>query len=103
MITRSIGQGLESAAHDVARRVLGKRRLPIRELRNKAVLGRSALALRRFEDAEVSRLSGHLTPPYARAAVVTATYRRPELLLSSVPEMRADWLDEVLAKRMGAR
>jgi peptide/nickel transport system ATP-binding protein len=42
------------------------------------------------------------------AAGDTATVFAPpyhpytELLLSSVPEMRRDWLDEVLAKRQGA-
>jgi hypothetical protein len=94
--TRQIGNGLESVAHDLARRVLGRRRLPVRELRNKIVLGRSAIALRRFEDAEVERLAGQLTLPRARVAVVTATYRRPDLLQASVRSALAQTVRDIV-------
>lgn len=96
MIIRNIGDGIESAAHGVARRLLGKRRLPVREVRNKVVLGRSAVTMRRFEDAEVTRLASQLALPHARAAVVTATYRRPELLLSAVRSALAQTVRDIV-------
>jgi len=55
------------------------------ELRNKFALGHSILAMRQIEDAEVERLRGELPEiPTARVAVVTATYKRPELLQRAV-------------------
>jgi hypothetical protein len=96
MIIRSVGSGLESAGHSLAKRMLGGRRLPIRELRNKVVLGHSALALRRFEDGEVARLCDQLESPHARVAVVTATYRRPELLLSAVRSALAQTVQDIV-------
>lgn len=48
-------------------------------------LWRTALAMRRFEDAEVSRLAAGLSQlPAARVATVIATYRRPEMLCRAV-------------------
>lgn len=56
---------------------------PVREMRNKVVLGRGAWAMRRLEDAEVARLD---TTSRLSADVVTvvATFRRPELLAQAV-------------------
>ena len=73
MIIRNIGTGLESATHRVAKRTLGHRRLPIRELHNKIVLGHTALAMRRFEDGEVRRLApAPRTPAFLSAVGVGA-------------------------------
>jgi|HubBroStandDraft_5_1064220.scaffolds.fasta_scaffold06805_4 glycosyltransferase involved in cell wall biosynthesis len=96
MTVQSMGDRIESVAHGLAKRALGRRRLAVRELRNKVVLGHSALALRRFEDAEVARLAGPLQMPYARVAVVTATYRRPELLLSAVRSALAQTVRDLI-------
>jgi Glycosyl transferase family 2 len=76
---------LKSAVRGVARHTLRHRRLEILELRNKLMLGRTALALRRVEDAEVARLA-RMAPglPAARVATIIATYRRPESLLAAV-------------------
>jgi glycosyltransferase involved in cell wall biosynthesis len=54
------------------------------EARNKVLLGPTALALRRTEDAEVRRLRAAVTPPPARVATVIATYRRPAPLAAAV-------------------
>ena len=96
MIIRNIGTGLESAAHRLAKRTLGHRRLPIRELHNKIMLGHTALAMRRFEDGEVRRLAKEVKLPPAKVAVVTATYRRPELLLSSVQSALAQTISDIV-------
>ncbi|WP_236654377.1 glycosyltransferase family 2 protein [Streptacidiphilus anmyonensis] len=53
------------------------------ELRNKVVLGHTAWALRRTEDAEVRRLD-RAPRPTALVATVIATYRRPEALRAAV-------------------
>jgi Glycosyl transferase family 2 len=75
----------KSALRSLAKRALGRRRAVVLELRNKVVLGHTALASRRAEDAEVARLAGQLHPlPPARVATVIATYRRPELLARAV-------------------
>ncbi|QMU71511.1 glycosyltransferase [Streptacidiphilus sp. P02-A3a] len=60
--------------------------LVLYEARNKVLLAPSALRLRRFEDAEVLRLSAAfpLGPPTALVATVIATHRRPEALLAAV-------------------
>jgi hypothetical protein len=69
----------------VAKRIFGKRWLVALETRNKLAYGHTARALRRLEDAEVQRVARQLhEPPQARVAVITATYRRPELLLRAV-------------------
>jgi glycosyltransferase involved in cell wall biosynthesis len=55
------------------------------EARKKVTLGHKALMMRRFENAEVSRLAGELERlPQAKVATVIATYRRPELLYRAV-------------------
>jgi len=60
--------------------------LVLYEARNKVLLAPSALRLRRFENAEVRRLSATLPqgPPTALVATVIATHRRPEALLAAV-------------------
>jgi glycosyltransferase involved in cell wall biosynthesis len=54
------------------------------EARNKALLGPTALALRRTENAEVRRLRAVVAPPPALVATVIATYRRPGPLTAAV-------------------
>ncbi|WP_406511548.1 glycosyltransferase family 2 protein [Streptomyces sp. NBC_00161] len=55
------------------------------EARNKVLLAPSAVGLRRFEDAETTRLAAVLgSPPAARVATVIATHRRPEALRAAV-------------------
>lgn len=55
------------------------------EARNKVLLAPSALRLRRFEDAETTRLAASLgRPPTALVATVIATHRRPEALRAAV-------------------
>ncbi|WP_433215816.1 glycosyltransferase family 2 protein [Dactylosporangium sp. CS-047395] len=66
--------------------------MPLEEMRNKVVLGHTALALRRFEDAEVRRLVATLPGgqrPKARVATVVLTYKRPERLLLAVESVLA--------------
>lgn len=72
------------AVKRLVRRTFGWARLM--EARNKLVLGTTALALRRFENAEVRRLAVTLPPRTAPALVATVipTYRRPESLLRAV-------------------
>jgi glycosyltransferase involved in cell wall biosynthesis len=54
------------------------------EARNKVLLGPTALALRRAEDAEVRRLRAVVTPSPALVATVIATYRRPGPVAAAV-------------------
>jgi glycosyltransferase involved in cell wall biosynthesis len=61
--------------------------IPAYELRNRILFGRTAVALRRVENAEVRRLSRGLPGgrfPAARVATIIPTYRRPALLLAAV-------------------
>jgi hypothetical protein len=83
------------AAKRQLRRIFGRNRLL--ELRNKVMLGHTAVGLRRFEDAEVARLAA-LFParPTALVAVVTATYQRPELLLRSVESVLCQTIDNLV-------
>lgn len=90
------GRKMENIAHEIARRVLGRRRYPIREMWNRITLGHTVPALRRFEDAEVRRLSGEVTLPPARVAVIMATYKRPELLLSAVRSALAQTIEDIV-------
>ena len=96
MMIRTVGNRLESAAHGVARFALGSRRLPVRELRNRIVLGRSALTMKRFEDAEVARLADQVKLPRAKVAVITATYRRPDLLRCAVQSALAQTVHDLV-------
>jgi glycosyltransferase involved in cell wall biosynthesis len=81
---------LKTVAWQLARRLLGSRRLAVLELRNKLVYGHTAVAVRRTENAEVRRLSGELGPvAHAKVAVIIATYRRPELLIKAVQSVLA--------------
>jgi hypothetical protein len=76
---------LTRALRILVKHMLRDRWLVAMELRNKLMFGRSALPLRRLEDAEVRRLADQLPQiPYARVATIMATYRRPELLLRAV-------------------
>ncbi|MFD5584014.1 glycosyltransferase family 2 protein [Streptomyces sp. NPDC127063] len=70
------------APWELLKRVFGW--LVLFELRNKVVLAPSALRLRRFETAEVRRLSAAGTPPTALVATVIATHRRPDALRAAV-------------------
>ncbi|WP_236651992.1 glycosyltransferase family 2 protein [Streptacidiphilus neutrinimicus] len=55
------------------------------EWRNKLLLAPGSIPLRRFEDAEVRRLSAQLRRlPEGRVATVIATHRRPEQLRAAV-------------------
>src|SRR6185369_16074604 len=66
--------------------------LPLEEMRNKVMLGHTAIGLRRFEDGEVRRLLA-LMPggkrPAARVATVLLTYKRPEGLQRAVASVLA--------------
>lgn len=87
---------IESALRGVARRFLGHRRYAIREMRNKIMLGHTVPMLKRFEDTEVKRLSSQVTLPPARVAVITATYKRPELLQSAVHSALGQTLKDII-------
>jgi glycosyltransferase involved in cell wall biosynthesis len=66
--------------------------LPLEEMRNKVVLGHTAVGLRRFEDSEVRRLLATLPGgrrPRARVATVVLTYKRPEGLVRAVESVLA--------------
>lgn len=77
------------------RRMFGRNRLL--EARNKVLLAHTAVAMKRFEDAEVARLAALLPRrPSARVAVVTATYQRPELLSRSVSSVLAQTADDLV-------
>jgi len=70
--------------------------MPLAELRNKAVLGYTAIGLNRFERSEVRRLVRTMpggVRPSARVAVVILTYKRPDVLRRAV--------ESVLAQTMG--
>lgn len=61
--------------------------IPAYELRNKLRFGHTALALRRFENAEVRRLASGLPDsrfPAALVVTVIPTYQRPALLRAAV-------------------
>lgn len=61
--------------------------LPLSELRNKVVLGSTAVGLGRFEDAEVLRHGPELNggePPTALVATILLTYKRPDGLLAAL-------------------
>lgn len=61
--------------------------IPAYELRNKLRFGHTALALRRFENAEVRRLASGLPDgrfPHALVSTVIPTYRRPALLRAAI-------------------
>jgi glycosyltransferase involved in cell wall biosynthesis len=63
------------------------------ELRNKLLLGHTAWALGRTEDAEVRRLDPG-TRPTALVATVIATYRRPEALRVAVASALAQTVED---------
>nr|BFE62981.1 hypothetical protein GCM10020063_075070 [Dactylosporangium thailandense] len=66
--------------------------LPLEEMRNKVMLGHTAIGLRRFEDSEVRRLLATLPGgrrPAARVATVVLTYKRPDGLQRAVESVLA--------------
>ena len=73
--------------------------LPLEELRNKVVLGHTAVGLGRFERSEVRRLLSTMPGgmrPRARVAVVVLTYRRPEGLLRAVGSVLAQTMRDLV-------
>ncbi|WP_441246867.1 glycosyltransferase family 2 protein [Kitasatospora sp. McL0602] len=71
--------------------------LRLMETRNKAVLGWTAVGLRRQEDAEVRRLAAGLGPrPATLVATVIPTYRRPEGLRRAVASALAQTVRDQL-------
>lgn len=60
--------------------------LPLYEMRNKVLIGHTAVGLRRFENAEVARLSREQPGlrSAARVATIVLTFKRPEGLLTAV-------------------
>ena len=87
----------KSMARNLAKRSLGHRRLAVRELRNKILLGSTAVSMRRVENAEAARLARQTSVmPSARVAVVTATYCRPELLVRSVRSALAQTMTDIV-------
>ncbi|MFC4018018.1 glycosyltransferase family 2 protein [Micromonospora sp. GCM10011542] len=66
--------------------------LPLEELRNKILLGHTAVGLYRFERAEAARLLATLpggVKPRALVATVILTYRRPDVLRRAVESVLA--------------
>ena len=81
----AIEKKLASAGKRLLPAIFERRRLVILEARKKITLSHQALGMRRFEDAELSRLAGSLEQlPQAQVATIVATYRRPELLRRAV-------------------
>lgn len=74
--------------------------IPAYELRNRLLLGHTALTLRRVEHAEVRRLARRLPGGRLPAALVTTiipTYRRPALLLAAVTSaLRQSVTDQII-------
>ncbi|MFI7607399.1 glycosyltransferase family 2 protein [Micromonospora sp. NPDC049366] len=73
--------------------------MPMYELRNKVLLGHTALGLRRLELAETRRLLATLPQgrrPKATVAVVLLTYRRPEHLLRAVESVLAQTMRDLV-------
>lgn len=66
--------------------------LPLEELRNKVLLGHTAIGLHRFERSEVRRLLRTMpggVRPTARVATVVLTYKRPDGLRRAVASVLA--------------
>jgi glycosyltransferase involved in cell wall biosynthesis len=74
--------------------------LPLAELRNKALLGHTAIGLRRFENSETRRLLRTMpggVRPRARVTTVVLTYKRPDGLLRAVESVLAQTMrDQVV-------
>jgi hypothetical protein len=76
---------LRTAVMITAKLAFGRRWIPVLEARNKLLLGPGTFAMRRFEDAEVSRLAAQEPKlPAAKVATIIPTYRRPLLLQRAV-------------------
>ncbi|UVS82392.1 MULTISPECIES: glycosyltransferase family 2 protein [Actinokineospora] len=67
---------------------------PMHEAKTKLLLGRHAVALRRFEDAEVARLRRPLPVPLV--TTVIPTYRRPAMLVDAVDSALAQTIADHL-------
>lgn len=74
--------------------------LPLEELRNKVMLGHTAVGLRRFERTEIQRLLRTMpggVRPQAKVATVVLTYKRPEGLRRAVASVLAQTMrDQVV-------
>jgi len=74
--------------------------LPLEELRNKVMLGHTAVGLRRFERTEIQRLLATMpggVRPQARVATVILTFKRPEGLRRAVASVLAQTMrDQVV-------
>ncbi|AEV84008.1 family 2 glycosyl transferase [Actinoplanes sp. SE50] len=73
--------------------------LPLEELRNKVVLGHTAVGLARFERAEVRRLLPTLpggVRPRARVAVIVLTYQRADGLARAVESVLAQTMKDLV-------
>ncbi|GIE88906.1 glycosyltransferase family 2 protein [Actinoplanes regularis] len=73
--------------------------LPLEELRNKVLLGHTAVGMGRFERSEVRRLLRTMpggVRPRARAAVVVLTYKRPDGLLRAVESVLAQTMKDLV-------
>lgn len=73
--------------------------LPLEEMRNKVVLGHTAVGLGRFERSEVRRLLSTMpgrARPRARVAVIVLTYKRPGGLLRAVESVLAQTMRDLV-------
>lgn len=71
--------------------------IPLYEVRNKVLIGHTALGLYRFERAEARRLLATLpggAPPRALVATILLTYRRPDDLVKAVESALAQTLTD---------
>jgi hypothetical protein len=92
---------MSSVAHWVKKRVRARYGWMVPyELRNKILLGHTAVGLRRVENAEVRRLLPTLPGgqrPRARVATIILTYKRPESLLVAISSALAQtFTDQVI-------
>jgi hypothetical protein len=95
MVARAVARKVARAPWELGKRLFGWHVLF--ELRNKLMLGHTAWALRRTEDAEVRRLATEARPTapgQALVATVIATYRRPEALRAAVASALAQTVED---------
>jgi hypothetical protein len=86
---------LQSAMTDTVKLTFGRRRLVIREVRNKLLLWPSALATRRIENAEINRLTAQIPQrTAAKVATIIPSYGRPALLQCAVQSALAQTVDD---------
>jgi glycosyltransferase involved in cell wall biosynthesis len=78
------------------KKVIKPHQLVLRELRNKVLLWPGAVKLRKFENAEVSRLYAELAAiPEAKVAIIITTYKRPDLLASAIHSALAQTIADI--------